>query len=170
MKGVLVVRADRCTGCKSCEVACAIEHSRSKTLVGAIAENPAPCSRVTVVRRAGLSVPHQCRQCMNAKCMAACPPKALYRKDNDSPVLLDEALCDRCGKCVPACPFKAIRLDAPSNRIVKCDQCAHRLDRGERPACVEACPVQALAFKPMSEVEPDRKRSFLVVNERGIAK
>lgn len=170
MKGVLVVRADRCTGCKSCEIACSVEHSRSKTLVGAIAEVPPPCSRVTVVRRAGISVPHQCRQCMNAKCMAACPTGALHRADNDSPVLVDDELCTRCGKCVPACPFKAIRLDERSNRIMKCDQCPDRTGRGELPACVEACPVQALAFRPISEVGADKKRSFLVINERGLTK
>jgi len=62
MKGAIVVNAGRCQGCKTCEVACAIEHSQSKQLVAAIHETPAPVSRVCVEQGEGFAVPLQCRQ------------------------------------------------------------------------------------------------------------
>ena len=48
MKGTIVVNVSKCLGCKSCELACAVEHSESRDLVTAIAESPAPRPRVSV--------------------------------------------------------------------------------------------------------------------------
>ena len=162
MKGVLVVRVNRCTACRSCELACAVEHSVSKDLVGAIAEMPPPASRVSVEAGPGFAAPLQCRQCADAPCVAVCPSRALHRGDPDSPVRLDQELCVGCRGCVLACPFGVIRMDKFSHTIIKCDQCAERLERGERPACVSACPVQALEFKSLDDVTRQKKNAYLL--------
>lgn len=162
MKGMIVVRAERCLGCKSCEIACAVEHSESRDLYQAIHQSPRPSARVEVAVGDGFVVPLQCRQCQDAPCIAICPSNALMRADQDSPVVIDHDLCIGCQWCVLACPFGVITLDEKSRTIIKCDQCFERLERGERPACVSACPTRALDFKTIEEVIKEKREAFLV--------
>jgi carbon-monoxide dehydrogenase iron sulfur subunit len=166
MKGMIIIDVDKCNACKSCEIACAVEHSVSKDLRQAIHEDPTPRPRVSVEKGLNFSVPLQCRQCANAPCIALCPTDALYRVDQDSPVLLDEEKCIGCNWCVLACPFGVIRLDDGRKVVLKCDQCFQRVQRGELPACVSACPTGALAFKVLEEVAADRRRAYLVEIEQ----
>ena len=167
MKGMIVVKAHRCLGCKSCEVACAVEHSKSKDLYQAIHESPAPSARVDVAIGEGFVIPLQCRQCEDAPCMEICPTEALNRADQDSPVMVDHDLCIGCKWCVLACPFGVITVDEKSRTVVKCDQCFERLERGELPACVSSCPTGALEFKTMDEIVAEKREAFLVQIERG---
>jgi anaerobic carbon-monoxide dehydrogenase iron sulfur subunit len=168
MKGMIVVKANRCQGCKTCELACGVEHSQTKVLATAIHEAQPPRPRVRVERGHGFKVPLQCRQCENAPCVAICPTAALHRRDQDSPVLINQDLCIGCKWCVLACPFGVIRMDEDSKAIIKCDQCFERLERGEVPACVEACPVAALEFKSQDEVVTDKRDAYLVQIEHGM--
>ena len=162
MKGMIVVKAHRCLGCKSCEIACAVEHSKSRDLYQAICESPAPSSRVDVAQGEGFVVPLQCRQCEDAPCAAVCPTNALSRADLGSPIVLDHDLCIGCQWCVLACPFGVITLDKDSRTIIKCDQCFERLKRGKLPACVSACPTAALEFKTMDEVVAEKRDAYLL--------
>jgi carbon-monoxide dehydrogenase iron sulfur subunit len=166
MKGIIVVKVDRCVGCKSCEIACAVEHSRSKVLIEAIHEHPAPEARICVEQGNGFATPLQCRQCEDAPCFAICPTHALHRTDRLSPVEIDHELCIGCQLCVLACPFGVIRLDEDSHAIVKCDQCAENLHRGNFPACVISCPTGALEFKNINEVLQEKKEAYLLTIER----
>ena len=168
MRGILVVKAQRCLGCKSCEVACAVEHSKSRDLYEAISEYPPPSARVDVAKGEGFVIPLQCRQCEDAPCVAVCPTDALCRADEDSPVVIDHDRCIGCKWCVIACPFGVITLDSRSRTIVKCDQCFERLERGEMPACVTACPTGALAFKSLDEVVAEKREAFLLQIESGV--
>jgi Fe-S-cluster-containing dehydrogenase component len=86
----------------------------------------------------------------------------LRRQDQDSPVVIDQELCVGCRACVLACPFGVIRMDKFSHTIIKCDQCADRLERGELPACVSACPTRALEFKDPDAVTREKKNAYLV--------
>ena len=169
MKGMIVVKSDRCLGCKTCELACGVEHSRTKSLATAIREEQPPRPRVRVESGCGFKVPLQCRQCENAPCVAICPTNALHRKDKDSPVLIDQNLCIGCKWCILACPFGVIRMDDDSHAIIKCDQCFERLERGELPACVEACPTHALTFKNLDEVVADKRDAYLVQIEHSVS-
>ena len=162
MKGAIVVNVRQCQGCRSCELACAVEHSRSRQLVEAIHETPRPVSRVSVEAGAGFAVPLQCRQCEHAPCVTVCPTRALHRDDPETPVLLDHDLCVGCQACVVACPFGVIELDEASRVIIKCDQCFERVGRGELPACVEACPVRALDYRSLDEVTREKRGAFLL--------
>jgi carbon-monoxide dehydrogenase iron sulfur subunit len=162
MKGMIIVDVDKCNACKSCEIACAVEHSISKDLYQAIHEEPAPRARVSVQKGISFSVPLQCRQCANAPCVALCPTDALYREDQESPVLLNEEKCIGCDWCVLACPFGVIRMDEGRKIIIKCDQCFERVQRGELPACVSACPTGALTFKELEKVREERRDGYLV--------
>jgi len=162
MKGMIIVNVGKCNACKSCEIACAVEHSASKDLLQAMHEEPTPRARVSVQQGVSFSVPLQCRQCANAPCAALCPTNALYRTDPDGPDLLDEEKCIGCNWCVLACPFGVIYLDTERKLVFKCDQCSQRVQRGELPACVSACPTGALTFKMLEEISKERRNGYLV--------
>ena len=166
MKGMIVVQADKCLGCKSCEIACAVEHSDSKELFQAIHESPVPCARVGVAQGEGFAMPLQCRQCEDAPCVTICMTNALYRADQNSPVMIDHDLCIGCKYCVIVCPFGVIRIDEKARTVIKCDQCFERLSRDESPACVAACPTSALQFKSIDELIEEKREAFLVQIER----
>ena len=166
MKGIIVVKVDKCLGCKSCEIACAVERSESKVLAEAIHEHPAPEIGIGVEKGNEFATPLQCRQCEDAPCMAVCPTHALHRADTQSPVVIDGDLCVGCQLCVLACPFGVIRMDEDTHAIVKCDQCAQRLGRGEVPACVESCLTGALEFKNMKELLKEKRDAYLLSIER----
>jgi len=67
-------------------------------------------------------------------------------------------LCVGCRSCIIVCPYGVLKLKKNGKGIVKCDLCIERLDRMEKPACVEACPTDALTFKSVgSGSEQDEK-------------
>lgn len=147
---VLYPDLNRCVGCKTCEIACAIEHSKGKTLFSALEEGVKSHMDVVFV---GIPVPMNCRHCIDAPCMGVCPTGAIERSEN-GPVTIDQSKCIGCRSCAVVCPFGAIRFERTAS---KCDQCIERLKRGMRPACVESCPVGALKFERAGELSAKRK-------------
>lgn len=131
---------ERCQGCKSCELACAVEHSKSKNLFAAITETLSPKKRLFVESGEGKIFPVQCRHCEKAPCVAVCVSGALNRDESKEIVSHNKERCIKCSMCVMVCPFGVILKDLESKAIIKCDRCPDR----EEPACVEACPVEAL--------------------------
>lgn len=86
--------------------------------------------------------------------MAVCPTGALRKRD-DGIVVHDPEVCIGCYSCVEACPYGAPQKNDTNNRMVKCDMCAARLDKGEEPACVAACPVKVLTVGEVEDFEAD---------------
>lgn len=161
MMRTVFVHPERCIGCKQCEAACAVAHSRSKNLFWSVFESP--LSKPRIHAEPGLtlntSFPNKCRHCDPAPCMAACPTAAIRRaQDFPEVVLIDQGKCIACGMCAMVCPFDVITYyasrEAPERALVatKCDQCIHRLREGQIPACVEACKVDALVFGEINEL------------------
>ena len=147
----LFVRPELCTGCKTCELACAIEHSRSKNLLGAMVESPPPHPRLYVEAAsddpfAALKMPMTCRHCDPAPCIAACIPQAMHRTAEDVVTNVGGThACIACGMCIMTCPFGMIgRGRAPDGTMMalKCDLCPGR----DVPACAAACPTGAILF------------------------
>lgn len=147
----MLVLPERCTGCKSCEVACAVEHSQTKSVYTAHLEDPRPIPRIRVQSVDGRSMPMQCQHCAKAPCMVACPTEAISRSPEGF-ILLDEGKCIGCLACARVCPFGAVRLDASRRVAVKCDFCFERVRQGRQPACTEACPTGALRFGTLEEL------------------
>ena len=143
-------RIDRCLSCKTCELVCAVEHSSSKSLDTAIREYPLPVHRVRVLKidevGAGYvrirSLAHQCRQCLEPICAAACISGGISKDPVTGIVGFNNEKCVGCWSCTMVCPYGAIVKVRETKIAVKCDQCAGR----EIPACVEQCPTGAMIF------------------------
>lgn len=110
-------------------------------------------------------LPRPCMQCENAPCLNVCPVGATYR-NAEGVVLIDHGRCIGCRMCMAACPYgaRSFNWDQPANppgssfaryspeypvphrrgTVEKCMLCAHRVEDGRLPACVEACPMNAL--------------------------
>jgi len=169
VKGMIYVDPEKCMGCHTCEIACAVAHSGSKELLKAIHEEPRPRPRVVVEAVGGAAVPLQCRHCEDAPCVAICPTGAMAKLDG-GPVVVREELCIGCKACMLVCPFGAVTMRPEGKAVHKCDLCIERLEAGEEPACASACPTGALRFGPVEEVVREARRKaaerFLVSFER----
>ena len=87
-------------------------------------------------------VPKLCNQCENPPCVQVCPVGATY-KTRDGVVLVDRAWCIGCGYCIQSCPY-GVRFFHPVHKVAeKCTFCYHRITKGMKAACVEACPFGA---------------------------
>ncbi len=96
MSEAIMISIERCLGCKSCELACAVAHSQSKVLEDAIKESPGPQKRVTVESAGEFGVPMQCRHCEDAPCISICPTLAIQRYEAGGPVLIENQRCIGC--------------------------------------------------------------------------
>lgn len=146
-KEIFVIK-DRCMGCHSCELACAVSHSVHKSLYAALSETPKPKKRVYVEWVApDKKMPIVCRQCEDAPCMNACISGAISRSD-EGVVFTDEEKCIGCWTCVMMCPFGVIGRHLETRKAYRCDRCR---DQSE-PACVQACPTKALQYVTVEEL------------------
>ncbi|MDS1029483.1 4Fe-4S dicluster domain-containing protein [Bacillota bacterium LX-D] len=159
MKQILV-RTERCLGCKSCELTCSTKHSRSKNLYGAVLQGEKPVRRVTVETNGAktLNLPIQCRQCQDPRCVSACMTGAMQLDQETNLVVNKEEKCVGCWMCVMVCPYGAITPDEKGKTAVKCDQC---LAEGHDPACVQACPTKAIQFVEITDFDKLTHKAFL---------
>ena len=152
----IFVYPNRCLGCHSCEIACALAHAKSTSLFTAIYEEPKPQKRIFVEGREDATSPIHCRHCEGAPCVNVCPSGALFSDSATALIQYHEQKCIGCFMCGMACPFGVIRWNPENQTVVKCDYC---LDR-ETPACVAACPSRALQFQSEAEYERARRQEI----------
>ena len=143
----ITVQIDRCVGCHTCEVACAIAHSQSEDIETMLLEGENPGYRIHVETYGPLSIPITCEHCEEAPCALVCPTDAVKRHAPGKPVLVDDERCTGCGLCVRACPYGVIALRPEGKVAFKCDLCVHRLAKGLEPACLSSCPTKALVLQ-----------------------
>ncbi|MCS7114828.1 MAG: 4Fe-4S dicluster domain-containing protein [Candidatus Bathyarchaeota archaeon] len=144
----VAVDPSKCTGCSLCEYVCALEKNEALWI---------PLrSRIRVVRiTPAFNVAMACRLCEDAPCVKACPRDALTQSVENGVILVNEARCDGCGWCVPACPYGGIALHPDKTSVLVCDLC-----EGE-PKCVEFCPEEALEIVTSDE-EANKKLSAAI--------
>jgi len=84
-------------------------------------------------------LPRLCNHCTNPACVAACPRKAIYKREEDGIVLIDQERCRGYQHCVAACPYKKIYFNPLYKRSEKCIFCFPRIEQGLPPACAQQC-------------------------------
>jgi Fe-S-cluster-containing hydrogenase component 2 len=138
MGKVLMIDYEKCTGCRLCELVCAVKHDGIS--------NPAR-SRIKVMKweSEGLYVPMSCQQCQDAPCM-------LSQNEAKDRVEVDYDVCIGCRTCVAVCPFGAMSFNHIDRKVIKCDLCD-----GD-PQCVRFCDVKAVDYVAAGDVSTLKKK------------
>ena len=153
----MVVDLDRCTGCDDCVKACGTTHGGDPRF-----ELSGPSHGRWMFAQA-------CMQCVDPVCMIGCPTGAITRDtaSTGNVVTIDEQTCVGCKTCAAACPYDNIDMaavvgadgqpwldpadDSPIIKATKCDSCIGAVDG---PACVAACPHDALVRLDLTHSRP----------------
>jgi len=139
----ITVIPELCSGCRICELVCAIKHfgvnNPKKAAIRVVTAYPHPVLRMPIV----------CSQCRVPVCAKVCPTDALQRVDGR--VFLNSDDCISCFKCVEACPFGAIYAHEDCDLPIKCDMC------GGEPECVKSCPLNALRLIPEDAIGESKR-------------
>jgi molybdopterin-containing oxidoreductase family iron-sulfur binding subunit len=115
-----------------------------------------------------------CNHCEDPPCVAVCPTKATFKRD-DGIVVMDYHRCIGCRYCMAACPYGARSFNWCDPRpfihtidkgyptrtkgvVEKCDFCEERLLRGLQPACVDACADNCLAFGDLNDEDSNVRK------------
>lgn len=145
MAKTLYIDYQKCTGCRLCELVCAVFHDGIS--------NPAR-SRIKVMKweAEGLYIPMSCQQCQDAPCKNVCPVKAISLDEELGRVFVDYDVCIGCRSCVAVCPFGAMNFNIKDKQVFKCDLCD-----GD-PQCVRFCEEKAVDFLEVDDVSIYKKR------------
>lgn len=153
-RATMLIDNDRCTRCDDCVRACAATHDNNPRFIRHGPES------------GGVMVASACLHCADPVCMIGCPTGAIHRDGVEGQVEINPDTCIGCSVCAQSCPYGTIQMvalrdedglpviaedtGAPIRRATKCDLC---LDQPAGPACVSACPHDALIRADMGEIE-----------------
>lgn len=131
----------KCVGCQACTVGCSIENQapigQFRTTVKQY-EVTLDDGKTITNQVKSFMLPRLCNHCENPPCVKVCPVQATFQRE-DGIVMVDNERCVACGYCVQACPYDARFINEETLTADKCTFCAHRLEKGLLPACVETC-------------------------------
>ncbi|MDC7787222.1 4Fe-4S dicluster domain-containing protein [Rhodoplanes sp. TEM] len=143
----MVVDVAKCIGCQSCTVSCiyenAVPEDSFRTIVSTYEVQEGD-------RAAMVMLPRLCNHCADAPCIPVCPVGATFQRA-DGIVVVDADRCVGCAYCVQACPYDARFVNHGTQKADKCTFCAHRVEAGLLPACVESCVGGARIFGDLDD-------------------
>ena len=84
-------------------------------------------------------LPRLCEHCLNPACASSCPSGAIYKREEDGIVLIDQEKCRGWRMCVSGCPYKKIYYNWESGKSEKCTLCYPRIESGNPTVCSETC-------------------------------
>ena len=84
-------------------------------------------------------LPRLCEHCLNPSCVASCPSGAMYKRDEDCIVLVDQDACRGWRYCMTGCPYKKVYFNWKTNKAEKCTFCFPRIEAGLPTVCSETC-------------------------------
>ncbi len=150
----MLIDLDRCTRCDDCVRACAANHDNNPKFVRHGRQQN------------GIMVANACMHCVDPVCMIGCPTGAIHREALEGQVVINDLTCIGCATCANSCPYDNIQMvrirdeagafvvdeatHTPILKATKCDLCVDALGG---PACVRACPHDALIRADMGKVD-----------------
>ena len=157
----------KCTGCKTCEMACKDAHDlevgvnwrRIYEYTGGDWTRDGACWNQNVF---SYYVSLSCNHCEKPACVKACPSGAMHKRSEDGLVVVNGEVCVGCKYCEMACPYGAPQYNPAVRHMTKCTGCYDLLAEGLKPICVAACPLRALEFGPMDELRTKYGRGVTV--------
>jgi nitrate reductase / nitrite oxidoreductase, beta subunit len=84
-------------------------------------------------------LPRICEHCLNPSCVASCPSGAMYKREEDGIVLVDQDRCRGWRFCVSGCPYKKVYFNHRTGKAEKCTFCFPRIEAGQPTICSETC-------------------------------
>ena len=155
--------ATACIGCHCCEVACNEQNNNSADIkwrrVGETQSGTFPN-----VKNHFNSM--SCNHCIDPECLKGCPTESYIKFDNGI-VFHDDDTCIGCQYCTWNCPYEVPVFNEERGIVTKCHMCHEKLDVGETPACVQACPSGAIEIELVNVkewLEKDMKEQGVAPN------
>jgi carbon-monoxide dehydrogenase iron sulfur subunit len=128
---IIEIDSDKCIGCMSCVLACSLTNtevfSYNNAVMKIVRDEPIELCQV-----------YSCSNCVERKCIEACPFDAIRISAEYGIPLIDYDKCTSCGLCAKSCNYKIIRIRADDGKVYKCDFC------GGSPACALSCIPNAI--------------------------
>ncbi len=113
-------------------------------------------------------LPRLCEHCLNPTCVASCPSGAIYKREEDGIVLIDQDKCRGWRMCISGCPYKKIYYNWQSGKSEKCTFCYPRIEAGQPTVCSETC-VGRIRYLGVLLYDADRvKEAASVPNEKDL--
>lgn len=150
-----------CTGCKVCVIACKDKKDNPIGVNFRKVFHYTGGSWIIPSTAGGIYIPNNifaytvsiaCMHCAAPICVEVCPTGAMNKHENGI-VAIDPNKCIGCRLCQQACPYGAPQFNEVRGIMTKCDMCEDLLAIGEKPACVDACPMRALDVGELSELQ-----------------
>ncbi|KJF44544.1 MULTISPECIES: 4Fe-4S dicluster domain-containing protein [Draconibacterium] len=150
MRYAMAIDTKKCVGCGDCVVACQTENNV-----------PHGYCRDWIVERVDGTYPslslefrsERCNHCDNSPCVRCCPTGASHIEEGGI-VSVTPHKCIGCGACIQSCPYDA-RYSHPDGYVDKCTFCLHRVQKGQKTACVDVCPTKCLHFGDLDDPNSD---------------
>ena len=111
-------------------------------------------------------LPRICNHCSNPACLEVCEKKAIFKREEDGIVLIDETICDGCGECIKACPYKKIYFNDKMFVAQKCNFCYPRIEQNLPPLCAFGCSGRA---RFVGYLDDESSSVWRLVNEFRVA-
>ncbi|OOZ40768.1 nitrate reductase subunit beta [Solemya pervernicosa gill symbiont] len=112
-------------------------------------------------------LPRLCNHCLNPACVASCPSGAIYKRNEDGIVLIDQDKCRGWRMCVSGCPYKKIYYNWESGKSEKCIACYPRIESGMPMACAESC-VGRIRYVGVMLYDADRISETAATDDKGL--
>jgi len=177
----MLIDTEQCKpGCNDCVTACNKENGLSGGTLPTDSQWIRKIEIKDISSGRETSLPMMCQHCEEPPCVDVCPTGASFKRE-DGIVLVDRHRCIGCRYCMMACPYKARSFvheplhdqkpDVPRGKgtVESCTMCVNRVDKGQQPACAEACPNKAILFGNLNDANSEiakRIRSVATVQVR----
>lgn len=141
--------ATACVGCHCCEAACNEQNNNDADIkwrrVGEMETGIFP--EVSQIFNS-----MSCNHCIEPECLIGCPTESYIKLDNGI-VFHDDDSCIGCQYCTWNCPYEVPVFNPDRGIVTKCHMCVDKLDVGETPSCVQACPAGAIEIEVVNTEE-----------------